>query len=88
MIEFLFLVGFAVALLATGLSFIGIIAAVAVGFIVMALAGMIGLMFKMLPWIILIAVVVWLLKGRDKHATQYREYCSKRTCRYQRARRY
>lgn len=88
MIEFLFLVGFTIALLATGLSFIGIIAAMAVGFIVMALAGMVGLVFKLLPWIVLIAVIVWLLKGRDKTAHQCRDYCYKRSRRYHNARRY
>lgn len=88
MIEFLFLVGFTVALLATGISVLGIIAAFAIGFVVMALAGMIGLVFKLLPWIILIAVVVWLVKGRDKSAQQCRDYCYKRTRRDHNPRRY
>ncbi|WP_407332016.1 envelope stress response protein PspG [Enterovibrio sp. 27052020O] len=88
MIEFLFLVGFTIALLATGISFIGVIAAMVVGFVVMALAGMIGLVFKMLPWIILIAVIIWLLKGRDKTATNARDYYHKRSRRSDRARRY
>ncbi|WP_154124789.1 envelope stress response protein PspG [Grimontia hollisae] len=88
MVEFLFIVGFTIALLATGISFLGILSAMAVGFIVMALAGMIGLVFKMLPWIILAAVIVWLLKGRDRTAIQARDYCYKRSRRYHRARRY
>ncbi|MDD1781559.1 envelope stress response protein PspG [Enterovibrio sp. ZSDZ35] len=88
MIEFLFLVGFTLVLLATGISFLGIVAAMAVGFIVMALVGMIGLLFKMLPWIILIAAIIWLLKGRDKTAQNARDYCYKRSRRYNRARRY
>ncbi|MDD1793808.1 envelope stress response protein PspG [Enterovibrio sp. ZSDZ42] len=88
MIEFLFLVGFTIALLATGISFIGVIAAMVVGFVVMALAGMIGLVFKMLPWILLIAVVIWLLKGRDKTAQNARDYCYKRSRCNARARRY
>lgn len=74
MIEFLFLLGFTLALLFTGFNVLGIVAAFAVGFIVMAIAGMIGLVFKMLPWILLILVVVWVLRGKDKTAQKCREY--------------
>lgn len=75
MIEFLFLVGFAFALFFTGVSFVGMLAAMFVGFIIMALAGMIGLLFKLLPWILLIAVVVWFCRSKDTRASHYRSRC-------------
>lgn len=64
MIEFLFLLAFAFVLVFTGVSIVGMLFAVLIGFVVMALAGMIGMMFKLLPWLILIAVAVWLYKDR------------------------
>ncbi|ATF10358.1 envelope stress response protein PspG [Candidatus Enterovibrio altilux] len=69
MIVSLFLVGFTIVLLAMGWSLIGIIVAVAFGFVIMALVGMIDLIFKLLFWLVLIVVVMWLLKGSNKHAT-------------------
>ncbi|MCG7498741.1 envelope stress response protein PspG [Vibrio sp. Of7-15] len=64
MLELLFLVGFAFVLMFTGITMVGMIAALAVGFIVMALAGMIGMVFKLLPWIIVIGVGIWFFKNK------------------------
>ncbi|MGF1716100.1 envelope stress response protein PspG [Photobacterium chitinilyticum] len=64
MIELLFLLSFAVVLIFTGVSLVGMAFAVLAGFVVMALAGMIGVMFKLLPWLILIGVAVWLYRGK------------------------
>ncbi|WP_064601709.1 envelope stress response protein PspG [Photobacterium sp. J15] len=75
MIEFLFLLAFAFVLVFTGVSIVGMLFAVLIGFVVMALAGMIGMMFKLLPWLILIAVAVWLYKdrkGEQRHCHHYR----------------
>ncbi|ELR63378.1 hypothetical protein C942_03820 [Photobacterium marinum] len=75
MIEFLFLLAFAFVLVFTGVSIVGMLFAVLIGFVVMALAGMIGMMFKLLPWLILIAVAVWLYKdrkGEQRHCRHYR----------------
>ncbi|GAL08399.1 probable exported protein YPO0318 [Photobacterium aphoticum] len=55
MVELLFLLAFAGVLFFTGISIVGMALAVAVGFVVMAVAGMIGMVFKLLPWLILIA---------------------------------
>ncbi len=65
MIEFLFLVGFAVVLVVAGVNAASIIAAFVVGFALMAIAGMVGLMFKLLPWILLIIVIVWFAKNKS-----------------------
>lgn len=82
MIEILFLVAFTLVLFVTGINVLGFIAAMVVGFVVMALAGMIGLVLKMLPWIILIAAVIWLIKGRDNRAKKCRDYCQKQSARF------
>ncbi|MGF1689082.1 envelope stress response protein PspG [Photobacterium japonica] len=66
MIELLFLLAFAGVLFFTGISIMGMALAVAVGFVAMAVAGMIGMVFKLLPWLILIAVVVWLYRSRKE----------------------
>jgi len=65
MIEFLFLIVFAVVLVFTGISVLGVVLAVMAGFAIMAVAGMIGVVIKLLPWIILIAVVVWFYRKRE-----------------------
>ncbi|MGF1757448.1 envelope stress response protein PspG [Photobacterium sagamiensis] len=75
MIEFLFLIVFAVVLVFTGISMLGVVLAVMAGFAIMAVAGMIGVVIKLLPWIILIAVVVWFYRKRKTepcHRTQPR----------------
>jgi phage shock protein G len=64
MIEFLFLIAFSLVLVFTGVSMIGVLLAVAAGFAIMAVAGMIGIVFKLLPWIALIAVVVWFYREK------------------------
>lgn len=73
MIELLFLLSFAVVLIFTGVSLVGMAFAVLAGFMVMALAGMVGIMFKLLPWLILIAVVVWLYRGKKAGRHHHRD---------------
>lgn len=82
MVEFLFLVAFSMVLFVTGISIVGIIAAFIVGFVVMALAGMVGVVIKMLPWIILIAIIIWVLRGRDNVAKKCRNFCNKQSDRF------
>ncbi|MEC6815871.1 envelope stress response protein PspG [Photobacterium toruni] len=65
MFEFLFLVAFTLVLIFTGVSLIGVLIAVAAGFAVMAVVGMLGLVFKLLPWIILIALGIWFFRERN-----------------------
>ena len=49
MLELLFVIGFFVMLLVTGVSFLGVIAALAVATAFMFLGGMLALMIKLLP---------------------------------------
>ncbi|GAD29638.1 phage shock protein G [Photobacterium leiognathi lrivu.4.1] len=75
MFEFLFLLTFALVLVFTGVSIIGMMIAVAAGFAIMAVVGMLGLVIKLLPWILLIAVVIWLV--RDNEVQNYKERLSR-----------
>ncbi len=73
--EFLFLIAFAATLFFVGLSVLGVVAGLIVGFVVMMLAGMLGTLFKLLPWIVLIAAGVWFLKSKDDRVGKYRDDC-------------
>ncbi|SMY37724.1 envelope stress response protein PspG [Photobacterium andalusiense] len=70
MFEFLFLVAFTLVLVFTGVSLIGLLIAVAAGFAVMAVVGMLGLVFKLLPWIIVIALGIWFFRERNAEKQQ------------------
>ncbi|KPA54738.1 MULTISPECIES: envelope stress response protein PspG [Photobacterium] len=76
MFEFLFLLTFAFVLVFTGVSIIGMMIAVAAGFAIMAVVGMLGLVIKLLPWILLIAVVIWLVRD-NKEVQNYKERLSR-----------
>ncbi|WP_318494258.1 envelope stress response protein PspG [Photobacterium leiognathi] len=80
MFEFLFLLTFALVLVFTGVSIIGMMIAVAAGFAIMAVVGMLGLVIKLLPWILLIAVVIWLV--RDNKEVQNNKERLSRSRRY------
>jgi len=51
MLELLFVIGFFVMLLVTGVSLLGIIAALVVATVVMFIGGLFALMLKLLPWL-------------------------------------
>ncbi|OBU15581.1 phage shock protein G [Photobacterium aquimaris] len=77
MFEFLFLVAFTLVLVFTGVSLIGLLIAVAAGFAVMAVVGMLGLVFKLLPWIIVIALGIWFFRERNtdkQQVSRHRRY--------------
>ncbi|EAR53882.1 hypothetical protein SKA34_16028 [Photobacterium sp. SKA34] len=80
MFEFLFLLTFALVLVFTGVSIIGMMIAVAAGFAIMAVVGMLGLVIKLLPWIVLIAIAIWLVRD-NKKVQDYKDRLS-RTRRY------
>ncbi|KJG00068.1 MULTISPECIES: envelope stress response protein PspG [Photobacterium] len=80
MFEFLFLLTFAFVLVFTGVSIIGMMIAVAAGFAIMAVVGMLGLVIKLLPWIVLIAIAIWLVRD-NKKVQEYKDRLS-RTRRY------
>ena len=51
MLELLFVIGFFVMLLVTGVSLLGIIAAIVVATALMFVGGLFALMIKLLPWL-------------------------------------
>ncbi|EGL8777510.1 envelope stress response protein PspG [Escherichia coli] len=63
MLELLFVIGFFVMLMVTGVSLLGIIAALVVATAIMFLGGMLALMIKLLPWLLLAIAVVWGIKA-------------------------
>lgn len=62
MLELLFVIGFFVMLLVTGVSLLGIIAAIIVATALMFVGGLFALMIKLLPWLLLAIVVVWVIR--------------------------
>ena len=80
MLELLFVIGFFVMLLVTGVSLLGIIAAIVVATALMFVGGLFALMIKLLPWLLLAVVVVWIIRAlkspngnafRDKNRWRY-----------------
>ena len=63
MLELLFVLGFFIMLMVTGISLLGILAALVVAAFVMFLGGMFALMIKLLPWLLLAVAVVWVIKA-------------------------
>ncbi len=75
MFELLFLLAFTAVLVFTGISVIGILVAVAAGFALMMVAGMLGLVIKLLPWIIVIAIGVYFYREhKEKQARCDNDY--------------
>lgn len=63
MLELLFVIGFFVMMLVTGVSLLGIIAAIVVATALMFVGGLFALMIKLLPWLLLAVVVVWIIRA-------------------------
>ncbi|WP_288846397.1 envelope stress response protein PspG [uncultured Citrobacter sp.] len=62
MLELLFVIGFFIMLMVTGVSLLGVLAALVVATAVMFLGGLFALMIKLLPWLLLAVAVVWVIK--------------------------
>lgn len=60
MLEFLFVVGFFVMLMVTGISLIGVLGALVIAAVVMLVGGLIVTAIKVLPWLLLAVAIVWL----------------------------
>ncbi|WP_405422961.1 envelope stress response protein PspG [Pantoea stewartii] len=60
--DIIFVFGFFLMLLLTGVSLIGVIAALVVATIVMFVGGMVMLIVKVLPWLLLAMAAVWLYR--------------------------
>ncbi|MCS2165194.1 envelope stress response protein PspG [Scandinavium manionii] len=63
MLELLFIIGFFVMLLVTGVSVLGILAAIVVATALMFVGGLFALMIKLLPWLLLAVAVVWIIRA-------------------------
>lgn len=63
MLELLFVIGFFVMLMVTGISLLGIIAALVVATALMFVGGLFALMIKLLPWLLLAIAVVWVTRA-------------------------
>ncbi len=72
MLELFFIIGFVVVLLVTGVSLLGVIAALFAAAAFMLLGGLFAMMFKLLPWLVLAVVCVWLYRAVQK--PQIRRY--------------
>lgn len=60
--EILFVIGFFLMLLFTGVSLLGVIAALVVATALMFFGGLLAIVIKVLPWLVLAVVVVWLYR--------------------------
>lgn len=63
MLELLFIIGFFVMLMVTGISLLGIIAALVVATALMFVGGLFALMIKLLPWLLLAVAIVWVIRA-------------------------
>ncbi|CAI0747600.1 Phage shock protein G [Serratia entomophila] len=72
MLELFFLVGFVAMLLVTGISLLGVFAALLAAAAFMLLGGLFAVVFKLLPWLILAVVGVWIYRSMQK--PQIRRY--------------
>ncbi|MEG3129529.1 envelope stress response protein PspG [Pantoea cypripedii] len=61
--EILFVIGFFLMLLLTGVSLLGVIAALIVATVLMFLGGLFALVIKLLPWLVLAVAAVWLYRA-------------------------
>ncbi len=66
MLEILFVLGFFFMLMVTGISLLGMIAALIVAFALMMFGGFLAIVIKMLPWLILAVAVVWIYRAFNK----------------------
>ena len=75
MLELLFVIGFFVMLMVTGVSLLGIIAALVVATAIMFLGGMLALMIKLLPWLLLAVAMVWVIRAiKAPKVPKYQHY--------------
>ena len=66
MLELFFLVGFVVMLMVTGISLLGVFAALLVAAAFMLIGGLFAMVIKLLPWLILAVVGVWIYRSMQK----------------------
>ncbi|MGK3143804.1 envelope stress response protein PspG [Pantoea sp. C2G6] len=76
--EILFVLGFFMMLLLTGVSLLGVLAALVVATLVMFVGGLFALVIKVLPWLVLAVIAVWLYRAffgdrEDRNAREWRK---------------
>ncbi|MFS2224109.1 envelope stress response protein PspG [Pantoea sp. B65] len=64
--EILFVAGFFLMLLLTGISLLGVLAALVVATLVMMVGGLFVFVIKLLPWLLLALVTVWIYRACQK----------------------
>lgn len=62
MLELCFLIGFVVMLMVTGISLLGVMAALFTAVALMLLVGLFAMVIKLLPWLLLAVIAVWLYR--------------------------
>lgn len=77
MLEILFVIGFFMMLLLTGISLLGIIAALLVATVVMVIGGLFAVVIKLLPWLLLAVVGVWLYRAFRKPSVKDKPWLSR-----------
>ncbi len=75
--EILFVIGFFLMLLLTGVSLLGVIAALFVASIVMMVGGLFVIVIKLLPWLALAVVAVWIWRACKKPKTGRNDWISR-----------
>ncbi|MEZ9287318.1 envelope stress response protein PspG [Vibrio lentus] len=73
MFELIFVLIFVATLLVTGITFMTVLAATGIALAVMLVLGMMGVVFKLLPWLIVIALGIWFFKN-CVHSSNQRRY--------------
>ncbi|NDJ59316.1 envelope stress response protein PspG [Enterobacteriaceae bacterium 4M9] len=74
MLELIFVLGFFFMLLLTGVSVLGVMAALFVATILMFAGGVFALMIKLLPWLLLAVAGVWLIRTLKEKKDPYARY--------------
>lgn len=64
--EILFVLGFFVMLMLTGVSLVGVIAALIMATALMVVGGLFAMVLKLLPWLLLAVAVVWIYRAVQK----------------------
>ncbi len=75
--EILFVIGFFLMLLLTGVSLLGVIAALIVASLVMMVGGLFVIVIKLLPWLALAVVTVWIWRAMQKPKTGRNDWVSR-----------
>lgn len=71
MLEVFFVIGFFIMLMVTGVSLLGVIAALFIAAIFMLVGGLFVMAIKVLPWLLLAIAAVWLWRYFQQKPVRY-----------------